>query len=126
MENNPDAFSGMERRSHKRYRVKDDALAFFGQDIGTILDISRGGISIHYTVFDKPPPLCHTLDIFLANAHLYIPNLSVSLVDEVQTLPHSIFSSLRVNRISMKFGVLAKEQQVRLEDFITNFTVAAV
>ena len=124
MEKKPDACNAMERRTHKRYKVKGDALAFFGQDIGTILDISRGGISIRYTVFDQPPPPCHTLDIFFAKAHFYLPHLSVCLVDEVQTLPHSIFSSLRVNRLSMKFEALAKEQQARLEDIITNYTVA--
>ncbi len=123
IENKPDAFDGAERRHHKRFRVKEDALVFLGRDTGTILDISQGGLSFHYAVFDEQPPIPQHLDIFLSQSHYYLPDLPVSLVHEVQTLPHSIFNFLRVKRLSMKFGALSSEQQARLEDLITHNTV---
>jgi len=65
MENKLDTFSGTERRRHKRFRVKDEALVFFGKDTGTILDISQGGLSVHYAALEKKTPLPNHLDIFL-------------------------------------------------------------
>jgi len=123
LEIQPETFDGTERRHHKRFRVKDDALVFLGKDTGTILDISKGGLAFHYAVFEEQPPIpCH-LDIFLTQSRFYLPHLPVSLVDEVQTLPHSIFNFLRVKRLSMKFGPLSNEQRARLEDLITRNTV---
>lgn len=123
LETQPDTFDGTERRRHQRFRVKDDALVFLGKETGTILDISMGGLAFHYAVFEEQPPIpCH-LDIFLAESRFYLPHLPVSLVNEVQTLPHSIFNFLRVKRLSMKFGALSSEQRARLEDLITRNTV---
>lgn len=113
-----------ERRRHRRYRVKDEALVFLGKDTGAILDISKGGLSFHFTAFDQQPSLPAHLDIFSAPSRFYLPNLPVSLVGEAQALTGSIFSSLRVKRLSMKFGPLSSEQQARLDDFITANTVA--
>ena len=123
MESKPDVFNGTERRRHKRFRVKDDALVFLGKDTGTILDISRGGLSVHYAVFEKDPPIPRHLDIFFAHSRFYLPNLPVFLVDEVQTLPNPIFSSFQVKRLRIKFGLLSSEQQARLDDFIMHNTV---
>lgn len=120
----PEAFNGSERRRHKRFIVKDDALVFLGKETGAILDISKGGLSVRYTVLEKDPsPLPPHLDIFFARSGFYLPCLPVFLVSETQTRPNSIFSSLRVKRLSMKFGPLSSDQQARLEDFITSNTV---
>jgi len=120
----PEISLGTERRRAPRYRVKDDALVFLGKDTGTILDISTGGLSVHFAAFDQQQSLPSHLDIFLAHSRFYLPNLPISLVGEAQTLTRSIFSSLRVKRLSMKFGPLSSEQQARLDDFITHNTVA--
>ena len=123
MEPKPSVFDGAERRRHKRFRVKNDALVFLGKDTGTILDISTGGLSVHYAVFEKKDPLPHHLDIFFVHSRFYLPNLPVVLVDEAQTLPSPIFSSFQVKRLRMKFGPLSSEQQARLEEFILHNTV---
>jgi len=120
MENKLDTYSGAERRRHKRFRVKDDALVFFGKDTGTILDISQGGLSVHYAALEKKTPLPNQLDIFFVYSRFYLPNLPVSLVDEMPILPNPIFNSFQVKRLRMKFGPLSSEQHARLEDFITD------
>lgn len=123
MENKLGTFDGIERRRHKRFRVKDDALVFLGKDSGTIWDISKSGLSIHCIALDKKPPLPGQLDIFFAQTRFYLPNLPVSLVDDVQMLPSPIFSSFQMKRLRMEFGTLSNEQQARLDEFITLNTV---
>jgi hypothetical protein len=123
MENKLGTFDGIERRRHKRFRVKEDALVFLGKDTGTIFDISKSGLSIHYFVLDTKPTLSSQLDIFFAQSRFYLPNLPVSLVDDVQMLPIAIFSSFQMKRLRMKFGSLSNEQQARLDEFITLNTV---
>lgn len=120
MENKLDTYSGAERRRHKRFRVKDNALVFFGKDTGTILDISQGGLSVHYAALEKKTALPNYLDIFFVYSRFYLPNLPVSLVDEMPILPNPIFNSFQVKRLRMKFGPLSSEQHARLEDFITD------
>jgi len=108
-----------ERRQYPRYETKENALVFFGQDAGSILDISKGGLAVLLTVLDKDLSPPQRLDIFLAQAQFYLPNIPVLLVNEVQTLPNSLFSTLRVKRLSLQFGPLTNEQQTLLNDFIT-------
>jgi hypothetical protein len=114
---------GRERRHHQRFRVKDDTLVFLGMDTGAIVDISAGGLGIHFVAYQHDAPLPRYLDIFQAQSKFYLPNIPVVLVNEVQTLPNSMFSTLRVKRLSMQFGALSNEQQARIQTFIANHTV---
>jgi hypothetical protein len=123
MESKPGTFDGIERRRHKRFRVKEDALVFLGKDTGTILDISRSGLSIHCIALDKKPPLPNQLDIFFAQSRFYLPNLPVFLVEDAPILPSPIFSSFQMKRLRMKFGSLSSEQKARLDELITLNTV---
>ena len=123
MESKPGTFDGIERRRHKRFRVKEDAFVFLGKDTGTIMDISRGGLSVHCIPLENKSPPPNQLDIFFAQSRFYLPNLPVFLVDDVQFLPNSIFSSFQIKRLRIKFGSLSNEQQARLDEFITLNTV---
>lgn len=124
MELNPAPSSGIERRLHKRYKVKDETFAFLGEETGTIVDISKGGLSFHFAVFEKEPVIPSHLDIFIAQPHFYLPKIPVILVSEVQTVPASIFSVLRIKRLSLKFGSLSSDQHARIEDFMACNTIA--
>lgn len=123
MEPSPGTSGVVERRRHKRFRVKEETFAFLGDETGTLFDISKGGFSFHFAVFEKEPVIPSHLDIFLAEPHFYLPKIPVSFVSEVQTVPASIFSLLRIKRLSMKFGLLSRDQQALIEDFIARHTV---
>lgn len=123
MESKPGTFDGIERRRHQRFRVKEDGLVFLGKNSGTIVDISRSGLSIHCTALDIQLPLPHQLDIFLAQSRLYLPNLPVIIVEDGPVLPRPISSSFPMKRLRMKFGCLSTEQQARLDAIITRNTV---
>jgi hypothetical protein len=121
---NPEISAGSERRRHKRYRVKDETFAFFGEDTGTLVDISKGGLAIHCAVFEKEPIPSSHLDIFIAHPHFYLPGIPFSLISTVQTVPVSIFSLLKIKRFSMQFGPLTDVQLARIENFIASNTIS--
>ena len=123
MELNPETSGGIERRRHKRYRVKGETYAFLGEDTGTLVDISKGGLSVHCAIFEKEPVFPAHLDIFIAHPHFYLPDIPFSLVSEIQTVPALIFSLLTIKRLSMKFGPLTSDQLAQIEDFIACNTV---
>lgn len=114
---------GIERRRHQRFKVKEETFAFLGEDTATLVDISKGGLAVHCAVFEKDPEFTSFLAIFIAQPHFYLPDIPFSLVSEVQTVPASIFSLLRIKRFSMKFGPLSSDQLTRIEDFIACNTV---
>jgi hypothetical protein len=117
------ASNGKERRRHQRFRTKNETLVFLGKETGIILDISRGGISFALSIIEEEHPALSSLDIFFAPSRFYLPQLPVSLVNEVPIRPPSRFTSLQTKRLSMKFGTLSIDQQARLEDFILQNTV---
>ena len=123
MELNPAPPVGIERRRHQRFKVKEETFAFLGEDTATLVDISKGGLSVHCAVFEKNPEFSSLLAIFIAQPHFYLPDIPFSLVSEVQTIPASIFSLLRIKRFSVKFGPLSSDQLTRIEDFIACNTV---
>lgn len=120
---NPEAAANTERRRHKRYKVKDETYAFLGEETGTLVDISQGGLAIHCAVFEKVPVFPAHLDLFIAQPHFYLPKIPISLVGAIQTVPASIFSLLSIKRFSMRFGALSSEQLARIECFIATNTI---
>jgi hypothetical protein len=120
---NPESTGNAERRRYRRYKVKDETFAFLGEETGTLVDISQGGVAIHCAVFEKEPVFPAHLDLFIAQPHFYLPNIPIALVSEVQTVPASIFSLLRIKRFSMQFGALSGEQLARIEAFIAANTL---
>lgn len=113
-----------ERRSQKRFRVKEGALAFLGHTPGDIIDISEGGMAIHYLVFDKEPDSQFRLDIFFGADDFYLSDIPTKLVSDIQSQPESPFSAVRVKRLGLCFGELNEKQKSRLKYFILNNTVA--
>lgn len=123
MENSLAVTGKKERRRHMRFKAKEESLVFLGQETGTILDISTGGLSVHYAVFDKATEIPGYVDIFVAQSNFYLPDIPIILVEETQVLPHSMFSSLCIRRLGLKFGALSPDQQTRLKEFIAHNTV---
>jgi len=111
----PSAFDGIERRRHKRFKVKDDALIFFEKETGTILDISQSGLSVHCTALGMPL-LPNHLDIFFTHSRSYLPNIPVFVVGNVAVSPLPAFISFK--RLGMKFGPLSNDQDSMIRNFL--------
>ena len=108
----------VERRRHPRYRVKEDAVAFYGGWPCAIVDISEVGIAVSCANPEQEPVEADHLDLFLADADFYLPQLAVRLVTAQPALPRSMFSLLRFKRIGLKFSHLSTQQQARSKEFI--------
>jgi len=114
-----------ERRKHKRYRVKNGALALIDNIPGTIVDISKSGLSINYTVFGKEPVENLRLDIFLSSDDFYLQDIPARLVaSQDKSGSKSTFGSIQVKRYGLQFGEMTEEQQSNLRYFILHNTVA--
>lgn len=113
-----------ERRQHKRFRVKEGALAFLGTTPGTIVDISEGGLALHYVVFEQEPQRQFRLDIFFAEDDFYLPDIPSELVTDIRSQTESPFCAIRVKRLGIRFGELTSEQKERLRYFILHNTVS--
>lgn len=113
-----------ERRRHKRFRVKEGALAFLGSAPSTIVDINEYGMGIHYIVFEKEPERHFRLDIFFSADNFYLSGIPSELVSDVRSTSASPFSAIRVQRLGLRFGELNDEQKARLRYFILHNTVA--
>jgi c-di-GMP-binding flagellar brake protein YcgR len=114
-----------ERRKHKRYRVKNGALALIDNIPGTIVDISKSGLAINYTVFGKEPVEQLRLDIFLSSDDFYLQDIPARLVSaKDRGGSQSTFGSIQVKRYSLQFGEMTEEQESNLKYFILHNTIA--
>lgn len=116
--------NAFERRRHKRLKVMQGALAFFGSTPGTIVDISEGGLTVHYVVIENQPSDNLRLDIFFAGDDFYLPGIPGNLISEGQSISNQLYSSLNVKRLGIQFGELSSDQRDKLRYFILNNTVS--
>ena len=58
------------------------------------------------------------ITIGCSHSSLYLPGLPIRLVAEACIAPPSMFSSLRVRRLGLQFGLLSGDQQRSLDEFI--------
>jgi len=120
-----DRRSGTDIRKHYRYRVKDHVYANLrsesGEEVGQLLDISKGGLSLQFLATDKEPATYTDLGI-LASMDLAterIPFRTVSVEEVSNNIPLSV---TRLRRYSLEFKNLTPVQRDKLDFFIENYT----
>lgn len=118
--------TAVDRRRHKRYRVREGALAFLGPIPGTIMDISRGGMSVKYVVFEKKPEQILKLDIFFPGEDFFLPDIPAFIVSDIDCPARAPFSAVQVRRLGVEFGELSSEQEASLKDYLHHNAIAEV
>ena len=118
-------WSGTVSRRHYRYRVKDhidvNLRSESGEEVGQLLDISKGGLSLQFLATDEKPKTYTDLGI-LASMDLSmvrIPFRTVSVEEVNNNIPLSV---TRLRRYSLKFKNLKPAQRAELDFFIKNYT----
>jgi len=121
----------VDRRRHKRFRVKTGGLALLSPDwprstlVGDILDISPGGIAFQY-VGDEPPreEVCE-VGLACPYSHFYMGKIPVKAVSDfsVAQIP---FGSLVPRRLSLQFGELTPDQSSGIEEYIKGYAMSLV
>jgi len=135
----------ISRRTHKRYKVKDDSFAVLYQNsskLGQIIDISIAGFSFRYSDSqfidndrDGKAFLYHdhrqglenftVFDIFLVDSGIYIDRLPCKIVSNFEIDAPGSSNSISMKRCCIQFNELVPEQIFDLAYFIKNCTVAA-
>ncbi|MDH3346650.1 MAG: PilZ domain-containing protein [Desulfobulbaceae bacterium] len=117
--------TGEERRTHKRYRVKEGALALIDNSPGTIVDISTGGLTVNYIVFGNEPSNAMRLDIFLSSEDFYLQDVPAKVVNSyAKDKAIDADNIIQVKRYGLQFGELTKHQEETIKYFILHNTVA--
>jgi len=119
MNSNSMSMGGMERRRYKRYRLKNETFAFFGTHMGTLVDISQGGLAVQCAIVEQDPVFPAQVDVFVATPTFHhLPDLPFFLVGTTQAAPVSAYDRLMTKRFSLQFGPLTRNQLARLVHFI--------
>ena len=120
----------VEMRKFTRFKVKDLSFALlktaFYEELGEILDISKGGLAFKYLVGENQIKEAVELDIIHANNSFHIKKLRCKTISDFEIINEVDFSSLKMKRHSVKFGELDNNQISELDYFIKQYTISEV
>jgi len=121
-----DATDFIEKRHDKRFAVQNGIVALPGAstvDIGTIVDISQGGISIRYTPTEEQNGAAPDIDILLADHNFYITEVPVITKSNFKLENKIPFSYIYERRCGMQFGELTENQRNQLNELLVNYVI---
>jgi hypothetical protein len=117
-----------DQRRHQRYRVKD---LFFvrlhsnhTEDVGQLLDIGRGGLSIRSFSSTRQEPHYTGLDIFLSGGGFFLSEVPFRTASETVKTGRSPFTSMIMRRMGLQFTHLTPDQQRKLDRLLRDYTFA--
>jgi len=116
-----------DKRQSPRFRVKSLVFAKFHskcrEDIGKLLDVSRGGVALRYAVKGAIPADYDLFDIFLPEDDFIIPHIPFTTVSNVALSGKAAVSPIVLRRYGVQFKDLTIEQQSKLDHFLENYTL---
>lgn len=120
-----------DRREHKRLKVKD--LSFvklwckneedYIENLGQLLDISRGGISLRCSVETEKVQDGFVLGIFVSGGDFKIEEIPFRLISDVEMTFDSALSKRNLRRYCIQFEELTPDQINRLDHFLKNHAI---
>ncbi|MBU0544273.1 MAG: PilZ domain-containing protein, partial [Proteobacteria bacterium] len=113
--NNNETF--IERRKHKRHRLKEGAFVATAGNLGQILDISEVGLAFSYVNLDDQTNDTGELDIIFNGSDL-LNNLPYKAVSEKVTESKFSRHPIVIKRCGLLFRELSSAQKAELETFI--------
>ena len=119
----------VERRRYKRFRVKGGIFASFTPHwlrsiiVGEILDISRGGLALHYIPGPEQSNRVYKLRILVADGSFCLSKIPSRTVSDLEIKKRFSFGSMPARRSGVQFGELTPSQLSLLKYFILNYTM---
>ena len=116
-----------ERRKHKRFSVKNLAIAVPNKpsaQIARIVNISKGGMAVRYLDQTNWLGNAEAVDI-LVNSNFLIANIPIENVCDFKVENHISFSIVIERQSCLQFGSLPPEQELLLDDFIIKYTAGS-
>jgi hypothetical protein len=116
----------MERRKHKRFKVRAGAFAVIQPNLirqGQIIDISKGGLSFHYYALDKSEPVNkpHELNI-LSDEMLILEKVPYASISEFKIDNERLVAPLTKWKCCVQFGKIHLSLRAQLANFIQSHT----
>jgi len=135
-----------ERRSHKRFHINKNAFALIRSisagplkivgksmgsiacdvfnakpaKLGTIDNISKGGLTFQYIENIIQLNNAFVLDILVADCGFYLAGIPFTIITDF-LIPGDVFDdSVEMRQVRLQFQRLAANQEVKLKDFILN------
>jgi len=106
----------LDKRKHKRYPINDDTVVLCDTIIGSVIDISEGGLAIKYF---KPKALSEEANalVFSGEKDFLVSELPLKMVrkEEVQFSP---LTNVHTQTVGVKFNNPDASQRDQIRQFI--------
>jgi len=115
----------VERRKHKRFKVKEGLFAVITSDnkMGRIKNISRSGLTFQYIGDGGPSSGSTEMEIFSTVYDFYLKKVPVKSVVDVEVDGNIPFSSVPMKQLRIQFGKMTPIQLGLLGYLIQYFTL---
>ncbi len=118
---------GTIKREQVRFRAKDLIFVKLNsentEDVGELLDISKGGLSLRYFVKEKKPRDYSDLGLFSSGGDLIIDEVPFKTVVDTELANNIQFSTIIFRRYGVQFENLTPNQTAKLDYFLLNHTL---
>jgi|GEM_PF-1793139 len=111
---------GRERREYKRYRVKNGFFAMDSTRFGRIIDISMGGLSFTCLRQEDWDPVSQGTGHIFGNDNLCLDKVLFRLRSRKSDSNNIPQSAIKMQRLSLEFVGIDRDQEVRIKNFIIN------
>ncbi len=106
-----------DRRRDPRHPVHRGVKAFFGQREGIVVDVSKGGLGLHFEGEDIPGSL-GTVDIEASRQEFFLGRVPIKTVTHCELEEEFLRGVPVAKRCGMVFGDLKPHQRFQLDYFI--------
>lgn len=116
----------VERRKHKRFKVRSGAYTVLNYDppiMGQLINMSKDGIAVLYTIEKEQLSASSEIDIFRADVGFYLNKIPVKTISESKISGELPPTSKTIWQRGLQFGSLTNNQLSRLDHFIQNHTM---
>jgi len=117
----------MERRTHRRFKVQEEAYAALNNGslkIGQIQNISKGGLAFRYLANEKQSEGSYKAYIFKTDNDFFIENLLFNTISDVHIDLEIPSGTVSKRQCRGQFGELTQSQMLQLDYFIKDYTVS--
>jgi hypothetical protein len=119
-----DAPDFIERRHDKRYAITNGIVALPRSTtvaIGTIVNISKGGIAVRYTSSAEQNGSSNQIDILLTDHNFFITEIPVNTIADFQIEDRVPFSYIYERRSCMQFHDLTANHRHQLDELLSKY-----
>lgn len=118
---------GARERRYERFRAKELTFVKLSSktnvDIGQMLDISKGGLSLRYFIDSEKSQDYSKLGIFLSGGNFILDQIPFRIVSDTVINSSPPFSMIALRRFGVQFKDLQPDQIARLDYFLLNYTL---